>query len=73
MHRENIERVANEALANAKISIEDVDAIAVTNRPGALITLAHKRHILQKISINFFLNFILKIINLFLSFHCRFR
>lgn len=35
MHRENIERVANEALANANISIADVDAIAVTNRPGA--------------------------------------
>lgn len=38
MHRENIERVANEALSNANMQIEDIDAIAVTTRPGDFYT-----------------------------------
>lgn len=34
LHRENIVRVCDEALANASLRVEDIDAIAVTNRPG---------------------------------------
>lgn len=34
MHRDNIVRVIDETLQASNTSIEDVDAIAVTNRPG---------------------------------------
>lgn len=34
MHRENIARIVDETLQASNTSIEDVDAIAVTNRPG---------------------------------------
>lgn len=34
MHRSNIARVVNETLQASNMSMEDVDAIAVTNRPG---------------------------------------
>lgn len=34
MHRNNIVRVVDETLQASNILIEDVDAIAVTNRPG---------------------------------------
>lgn len=33
-HRQHIERVCNEALDKASLRMEDIDAIAVTNRPG---------------------------------------
>lgn len=49
MHRENIERVVDETLQAAQMSVEDVDAIAVTNRPGK-----------TKILLNTFQNPILK-------------
>lgn len=34
LHRLHIENVVTEALQEAKLSVSDVDAIAVTNRPG---------------------------------------
>lgn len=39
LHRDNIEAVATEALNKASLSMKDVDAIAVTTRPGLLISL----------------------------------
>lgn len=39
LHRDNIEVVATEALNKAKLTMEDVDAIAVTTRPGLLVSL----------------------------------
>lgn len=38
-HRENIDRVVNEAFNKANLTPNDVDAIAVTNRPGLVISL----------------------------------
>lgn len=38
-HRQNIESVVNESLSNANLHINDVDAIAVTNRPGLVMSL----------------------------------
>lgn len=34
IHRANIENVVNESLVKANMTVADVDAIAVTNRPG---------------------------------------
>ncbi|XP_023951438.2 tRNA N6-adenosine threonylcarbamoyltransferase, mitochondrial [Bicyclus anynana] len=39
LHRENIEIVVNKALDEAKLNIKDIDAIAVTIKPGLLISL----------------------------------
>lgn len=39
LHRENIEAVATEALNKSNISVKDIDAIAVTTRPGLLVSL----------------------------------
>lgn len=40
MHRQNIERVVNETFARSDLSVKDVDAIAVTNRPGLSLSLS---------------------------------
>lgn len=39
LHRQNIERVVNEAFTKANLTPNDVDAIAVTNRPGLVLSL----------------------------------
>lgn len=39
LHRENIEAVATEALTKANLSMKDINAIAVTTRPGLLVSL----------------------------------
>lgn len=39
LHRDNIEAVTTEALNKASLSMKDVDAIAVTTRPGLLVSL----------------------------------
>lgn len=39
LHRNNIELAVNEALEKASINIENVDAVAVTTKPGMLINL----------------------------------
>lgn len=39
MHRENIERVVSETFNQSGLSVQDVDAIAVTNRPGLQLSL----------------------------------
>lgn len=39
LHRDNIENAVNEALSKANLRIQDVDAIAVTTRPGLLFSL----------------------------------
>ncbi|CAG9784975.1 unnamed protein product [Diatraea saccharalis] len=39
LHRKNIEAAANDALRNACVKINDIDAIAVTSKPGMLINL----------------------------------
>lgn len=36
LHREHIEGVVARALNDAKLSVSDVDAVAVTNRPGII-------------------------------------
>lgn len=36
LHRMHIESVVDDALNEANVSIADVDAIAVTNRPGKI-------------------------------------
>uniref|UniRef100_A0A1B0ESJ6 N(6)-L-threonylcarbamoyladenine synthase n=1 Tax=Lutzomyia longipalpis TaxID=7200 RepID=A0A1B0ESJ6_LUTLO len=49
MHRENIVSVVNNALTSAGVAVKDVDAIAVTNRPGLplslLIGLRYGKHL----------------------------
>lgn len=51
-HRENIERVVAESLTKANVKIEDLDAIAVTNRPGMKMSLAiglrYAKHLSRK-------------------------
>lgn len=51
-HRENIERIVTESLHQAKIKVDDLDAIAVTNRPGLnmslLIGLRYAKHLARK-------------------------
>lgn len=39
LHRDNIEVAVNEALTEARLTIGDIDAIAVTIKPGLLISL----------------------------------
>ncbi|CAH2230519.1 probable tRNA N6-adenosine threonylcarbamoyltransferase, mitochondrial [Pararge aegeria] len=39
LHRDNIDLAVNEALDMAKLSLKDIDAIAVTVKPGLLISL----------------------------------
>ncbi|KAG4077656.1 hypothetical protein HA402_009386 [Bradysia odoriphaga] len=39
LHRENIERVVTDAFTKANLTPKDVDAIAVTNRPGLVASL----------------------------------
>ena len=39
LHEENIHKAADEALKNAEMSLNDIDAIAVTNRPGLPLSL----------------------------------
>lgn len=39
LHRDNIEAVATEALNKASLSMKDIDVIAVTTRPGLLVSL----------------------------------
>lgn len=39
LHRDHIDKAAEEALSNARISVKDIDAIAVTTKPGLLISL----------------------------------
>lgn len=38
LHRQNIARVVDETMAQAKLDFNELDAIAVTNRPGKFIT-----------------------------------
>jgi N6-L-threonylcarbamoyladenine synthase len=38
-HRENIERIVQESLKEANVTVNDLDAIAVTNRPGLIMSL----------------------------------
>lgn len=40
MHRQNIEDVVNESLTNAGLSVNDLDAIAVTIKPGLPLSLS---------------------------------
>lgn len=39
LHRENIEKAVQETLRNAHLNIENIDAVAVTTKPGLLISL----------------------------------
>ncbi|KOB72227.1 putative tRNA N6-adenosine threonylcarbamoyltransferase, mitochondrial [Operophtera brumata] len=39
LHRENIDKAVQETLRNARINIENIDAVAVTTKPGLLISL----------------------------------
>ncbi|CRL00745.1 CLUMA_CG014001, isoform A, partial [Clunio marinus] len=52
IHRKNIERVIKESFEEAAISINDLDAIAVTNRPGLgmslRIGLRYAKHLSRK-------------------------
>lgn len=51
-HRQHIERVVTESLLKADVKIEDLDAIAVTNRPGLKMSLAiglrYAKHLSRK-------------------------
>lgn len=52
-HRQHIECVVNEALSVANLNVaDDVDAIAVTNRPGILLSLIigvrYAKHLARK-------------------------
>lgn len=51
-HRQHIELVVAESLANAKLTINDVDAIAVTTRPGIrmslMIGVRYAKHLARK-------------------------
>jgi N6-L-threonylcarbamoyladenine synthase len=51
-HRENIERIVTESLKQANVQPEELDAIAVTNRPGLkmslLIGLRYAKHLARK-------------------------
>ncbi|XP_013187114.2 tRNA N6-adenosine threonylcarbamoyltransferase, mitochondrial-like [Amyelois transitella] len=39
LHRRNIEQAVAEALENSNLTVDDIDAIAVTTRPGMLMSL----------------------------------
>lgn len=51
-HRENIERIVQESLESANVSVDDLDAIAVTNRPGLKMSikvgLRYAKHLARK-------------------------
>lgn len=51
-HREHIESVVNEAFSKANLTVNDVDAIAVTTRPGLLLSLTiglrYGKHLARK-------------------------
>jgi N6-L-threonylcarbamoyladenine synthase len=51
-HRENIERIVTESLKEANVTVDELDAIAVTNRPGLkmslLIGLRYAKHLARK-------------------------
>ena len=51
-HREHIERVVDESLKQANVAVEDLDAIAVTNRPGLKMSLTiglrYAKHLSRK-------------------------
>lgn len=51
-HRQHIERVVTESLRQANVSVADLDAIAVTNRPGLKMSLTiglrYARHLSRK-------------------------
>lgn len=51
-HRLHIERVVDESLKQANVTIDDLDAIAITNRPGLqmslLIGLRYAKHLSRK-------------------------
>lgn len=53
-HRNNIETVVENTLRNAKMTIQDIDAIAVTNRPGESLNLYRE---LPTISLYYLQNF----------------
>lgn len=52
MHRQNIEQIVTSALAKSNISLDDIDGIAVTNRPGLqlslLVGLRYAKHLARK-------------------------
>lgn len=51
-HRQHIERVVQDSLAAARMSIDDVDAIAVANRPGLILSVLtgvrYAKHLARK-------------------------
>lgn len=51
-HRQNIERIVAESLTQANVTVADLDAIAVTNRPGLKMSLTigvrYARHLARK-------------------------
>lgn len=51
-HRKHIERIVEESLQKANVKPEDLDAIAVTNRPGMMMSLAigfrYAKHLSRK-------------------------
>lgn len=51
-HREHIERIVSESLKQANVQVEDLDAIAVTNRPGLKMSLhvglRYAKHLARK-------------------------
>lgn len=51
-HRKHIESVVSESLCRANVAIENVDAIAVTSRPGLLLSLMigvrYAKHLARK-------------------------
>ena len=50
-HIETIDAVIDEALEEANVTFDDIDAIAVTYGPGLVGALLHKNSVLRKISI----------------------
>ncbi|XP_063709620.1 probable tRNA N6-adenosine threonylcarbamoyltransferase, mitochondrial [Culicoides brevitarsis] len=52
LHRQNIEKVVNTALSDSGLKIEEIDSIAVTNRPGLALSLSvglrYAKHLARK-------------------------
>lgn len=52
LHRQNIEKVVSKALSAANLEVNDLDAIAVTNRPGLqmclFVGLRYAKHLARK-------------------------
>ena len=52
LHRENIQRVVSKTIEDSGFTVEDLDAIAVTNRPGLPLSLAigvrYAKHLARK-------------------------